>query len=64
MGETERAAELARRWPNHPMSKSVFTSMELNAALDGYEADEIRRAVDLHPDDAMARYRHGCLLAH
>jgi len=63
MGEHNRAAELARRWPNHPMSKSVFTSMELNAALNGYEADEIRRAVDLHPDDAMVRYRHGCLLA-
>jgi len=63
MGETDRAAELAGRWPNHPMSKSVFTSMELNAALNGYEADEIRRDVDLHPDDAMVRYRYGCLLA-
>lgn len=63
MGETERGAELARRWPNHPMSKSVLTSMELTSALEGYEADEIRRAVDLHPEDAMARYRHGCLLA-
>ncbi len=63
MGETDRAAELARRWPNHPMSKSVFTSMELNAALNGFEADEIRRAVDQHPEDALVRYRHGCLLA-
>ena len=56
MGETDRAAELARRWPNHPMSKSVFTSMELNAALNGFEADEIRRAVDQHPEDALVRY--------
>ena len=63
MGETDRAAELAHRWPNHPMSKSVLTSLELNAALNGFEADEIRLAVDLHPDDAMVRYRHGCLLA-
>ncbi|MDE2967426.1 MAG: tetratricopeptide repeat protein [Chloroflexota bacterium] len=63
LGESDRAAELARRWPNHPMSKSVLTSMELTAALNGYEADEIRRAVDLDPQDAMARYRHGCLLA-
>ncbi len=63
MGETERAAELANRWPNHPMSKSVLTSMELTAALDGYEADEIRQAVAANPDDPMARYRHGCLLA-
>lgn len=62
-GETERAAELARRWPNHPMSRSVLTSMELTAALEGYEADEIRQAAAAHPEDAMARYRHGCLLA-
>ena len=63
LGETDRAAELVRRWPNHPMSKSVLTSMELTDALKGYEADEIRRAVTVAPDDAMARYRHGCLLA-
>jgi putative thioredoxin len=63
MGETERAAELARRWPNHPMSKSVLTSMELTAALEGYEADEIRRAAAANPDDPMVRFRHGCLLA-
>lgn len=63
MGENDRAKELASRWPNHPMSKSVLTSMELTAALDGYEADEIRRAVANNPDDPMARYRHGCLLA-
>ena len=63
MGETERAAQLASRWPNHPMSKSVLTSMELTAALEGYEADEIRRAAAANPQDPMARYRHGCLLA-
>lgn len=63
MGETERAAELANRWPNHPMSKSVLTSMELTAALEGYEADEIRQAAAAHPEDPMARFRHGCLLA-
>ena len=63
VGETERAAQLARRWPNHPMSKSVLTSMELTAALEGYEADEIRQAVAANPDDPMVRYRHGCLLA-
>ena len=62
-GETERAAELARRWPNHPMSRSVLTSMELTAALEGYEADEIRQAAAANPEDAMVRYRHGCLLA-
>ena len=62
-GETERAVELARRWPNHPMSRSVLTSMELTAALEGYEADEIRQAAAAHPEDAMVRYRHGCLLA-
>ncbi len=63
VGETERAAQLARRWPNHPMSKSVLTSMELTAALEGYGADEIRQAVAANPDDPMVRYRHGCLLA-
>ena len=63
LGETERAAELARRWPNHPMSKSVLTSMELTAALAGYEAHEIRSAVSANPNDAMSRFRHGCLLA-
>ena len=63
MGETERAVQLAQRWPNHPMSKSVLTSMELTAALEGYEADEIRQAVAADPQDPMARYRHGCLLA-
>ena len=63
MGETERAVQLAQRWPNHPMSKSVLTSMELTAALEGYEADEIRQAVAANPQDPMARYRHGCLLA-
>ena len=63
LGETERAAELARRWPNHPMSKSVLTSMELTSALDGYEVDEIRSVAASNPDEPMARYRHGCLLA-
>ncbi len=63
MGETERAAQLARRWPNHPMSKSVLTSMELTAAVSGYKPDDIRRAVAVNPGDAMSRYRHGCLLA-
>ncbi len=63
VGETERAAELARRWPNHPMSKSVLTAMELTSALDGLDPDEVRRAAAASPDDALARYRHGCLLA-
>ena len=63
LGETDRAAELARRWPNHPMSKSVLTSMELTAAVAGYEPNEIRQAVSATPGDAMSRYRHGCLLA-
>ena len=63
IGETERAAELARRWPDHPMSKSVLTSMELAVALNGYEPDEVRLAVATNPSDALARYRHGCLLA-
>ncbi len=63
LGESERAAELARRWPNHPMSKSVLTAMELSSALDGLDPDEIRRAAGERPDDALSRYRHGCLLA-
>ena len=63
MGENERGADLARRWPNHPMSKSVLTSMELTSALEGYEADEVRRSAAANPDDPIARYRHGCLLA-
>ena len=63
LGESGRAAELARRWPNHPMSKSVLTAMELSAALDGLDPDQVRRAAGEHPDDALARYRHGCLLA-
>ncbi len=62
-GETDRAAELARRWPNHPMSKSVLTAMELTQALDGHDPDELRRAAAQSPDDPLVRYRHGCLLA-
>ncbi|MXX32951.1 MAG: thioredoxin [Chloroflexi bacterium] len=63
IGENERAVELAKRWPNHPMSKSVLTAMELTAVLDGLDPDEVRRAAGTSPDDALARYRHGCLLA-
>ncbi len=63
LGETDRAAELAQRWPNHPMSKSVLTSMELAAAIDGHDPNDIRQAVNASPNDATARYRHGCLLA-
>lgn len=63
LGETERATELARRWPNHPMSKSVLTTMELAEAINGFEPDDIRRAVSEQRDDPIARYRHGCLLA-
>ena len=63
IGETDRAVELARRWPNHPMSKSVLTAMELTAALDGLDPDEVRRSAGASPNDALARYRHGCLLA-
>ena len=63
LGETERAVELARKWPNHPLSKSVLTSMELAGAIDGHEPDEIRSAAATNPGDAIARYRHGCLLA-
>ncbi len=63
LGETERAVELAQRWPNHPMSKSVLTSMELSATLAGHDPAEIRNAAAANADDAVARYRHGCLLA-
>ena len=63
VGETDRAVELARRWPNHPLSKSVLTSMELMAALEGFEPDEIRQTVSSNPGDPLAHFRHGCLLA-
>ena len=45
------------------MSKSVLTSMELAAAIDGHDPNDIRQAVNASPNDATARYRHGCLLA-
>ena len=63
LGETERAVELAQRWPNHPMSRAVLTSMELAQALDGHDPVQIRADASANPTDAVVRYRHGCLLA-
>ncbi len=63
IGETERATELAERWPNNPTSRGILASMALRAAMAGYEPDEVRQNAATMPDSAEARYRHGCLLA-
>ncbi len=63
IGEIERATELAERWPNNPTSRGILASMALREAMAGYEPDEVRQNVATMPDNAEARYRHGCLLA-
>ena len=63
LGEVDRAVELARRFPANPASRSILGSLELNKAIEGRDPDAIRAAVAASPDDAEARFRHGCLLA-
>ena len=63
IGETDRAVELAQRFPNNPTSKGIVASLELRNALDGMEPALVRQAAQASPQDAVARYRHGCLLA-
>ena len=63
IGEIEQAVELAQRWPDNPTTKGILASIELRKVLDGYEPDEIRGRASERPDDAEARFRHGCLLA-
>ena len=63
IGETERAVELAQRFPNNPACKSILGSLELTKAIAGLEPDAIRAAAAASPEDAAARFRHGCLLA-
>ena len=40
-----------------------MASLELRNALDGMEPALVRQAAQASPQDAVARYRHGCLLA-
>ena len=63
IGEIEQAEELAKRWPNNPTTKGIVASIALRQAIDGIEPDEIRARAAANPDDAEARYQHGCLLA-
>jgi len=63
IGEETRALELANRWPNNPTSKGILAAVELRNALDGAEPALVRQAAASSPDDAVARYRYGCLLA-
>ena len=63
IGEMEQAVELAQRWPDNPTTKGILASIELRKVLDGYDPDEIRGRALERPDDAEARFRHGCLLA-
>ena len=63
LGEMDRAIELAERFPNNPMSKSLLGSVELSKVIAGLDPDAIRAAAASSPEDAEARYRHGCLLA-
>lgn len=63
IGEIEQAEELAKRWPNNPTTKGILASIALRQAIDGIEPDEIRARAAANPDDAEARYQHGCLLA-
>ncbi len=63
LGELDRAIELAERFPNNPMSKSLLGSVELSRVIAGLDPDAIRAAAASSPEDAEARYRHGCLLA-
>ena len=63
IGEIEQAEELAKRWPNNPTTKGIVASIALRQAIDGIEPDDIRARAAANPDDAEARYQHGCLLA-
>ena len=63
IGETDQAQELANRWPENPTSKGILASLALRQAVDGIEPDDIRARAAANPDDAEARYHHGCLLA-
>ena len=63
LGELDRAVELARRFPDNPASKSILGSLELRNAIGERDPDAIRAAAAAAPDDAEARFRHGCLLA-
>lgn len=63
IGEIEQAEEMAKRWPENPTTKGILASIALRQAIDGIEPDDIRARVAANPDDAEARYQHGCLLA-
>ncbi len=63
IGEIEQAEELAKRWPENPTTKGILASIALRQAIDGIEPDDIRARAAANPDDAEARYHHGCLLA-
>ena len=62
-GETERARELAARFPSDPVGALVLAQLAFREGAGGEprEALEARLAAD--PDDAEAHYRLGCLLA-
>ena len=63
IGETDQAQELANRWPENPTSKGILASLALREAIEGFNHDQIRARAAASPEDAEARYRHGCLLA-
>ncbi len=63
IGEVDQAAVLAQRWPNNPTSKGILASIELRSVVEGHDPEQIRARAAANPNDAEARYLHGCLLA-
>ena len=62
-GEVAQAAELAKRWPDNPTTKGILASIELRQAIGERDPEAIHAHAAANPDDAEARYLHGCLLA-
>lgn len=62
-GETERAIELAQRWPNEPGAKHILGALAFAQHSDGLDQAALESRLAANDDDADAHYRLGCLLA-
>ena len=62
-GETDRALELARRFPNEPEAKQILGLMAFRAHIGDVDRSELRARIEADTSDAEAHYRLGCLLA-
>ena len=62
-GETDRARELAARFPRDPVAARLLAQLAFSDEAGDEPREALEARLEADPDDAEAHYRLGCLLA-